>query len=196
MRLEVAADTGLRFHDVPRGLAPAVDMLRNLSKTVGIEYGDRLVVWHEIPDRLAEPRFPTLSYGPTLTLVYNGEEDRDEATNALTQFVSALVFAYEQAIELVPSYNLTASGEVDAFHPPVHRSLSAAPFRMLERAPRAVVVDPDAQLAVALYRQGVNNERLPRLLRVLERTRCRLRRRQRDGRLLRQRRSAACRGRS
>jgi hypothetical protein len=155
VRLDVAVQTNLRFHTEPPGFAPPAERLGRPT-TVGIEFDGRLFVWHDIPSTPAEPPFPEFSYAPVITVVYASEVDRDSAANDLAAFVSALVFRYELPIELVTSYYLGGSGESDSFHPAMQRVLAHGTTATVVSAPKRVGVNPEAKLALAVYRQGVN----------------------------------------
>jgi hypothetical protein len=158
MRIEAPVTTGLRFHNDPPGFAPPVSSTTNRPTTVGIEFRGRLIVWHEIPSSPGRPPFPAFGYDPTLTAVYHGAEDRDEAANDLGRFISALVFHYGYVIDPVSPFLLSGTSESDPFHPPGRRELRGYAGTAVESAPLRVEVDDDDRLglALALYREGAN----------------------------------------
>lgn len=156
MRLELPVQTGLRLHADPPGYAPPASQLANRARTVGIEFADRLLVWHEIPSTPAKPPFPEFSYNPTITVVFDGEDDRNSAANDLLRFVSALVFHYELFIHPVLPFFLSGSGDMNPFHRPMRTDLRSFVNTWDESAPARIEADAEAGLALAVYREGVN----------------------------------------
>jgi hypothetical protein len=157
VRLEAPLRTGLRFHDHPLGFAPPAQQLTE-AKTVGIEFRNRLFVWHEIAPSPAQPPFPEFVYGPTVTVVYDDEGERDAAANDLGRFLSALVFHTELVIDSVSPFFLGGSGETDPYWPPTARELRTFAGTAIQRAPQRIEVeDADrVRLALAVYREGVS----------------------------------------
>src|SRR2546425_6486243 len=111
-RVEVALRSPISFR---RSLPEPHELLVVPPETVGIEFEERLFVWHAFPPSEG-PYLGKEDFGPSVTVVVVNHDDAGLASDDLERFVSALAFWLHQPAEGV-SYG--ASGETDPFHPAI-----------------------------------------------------------------------------
>jgi hypothetical protein len=152
-RLEAAVRSPIAFR---RELRDGRHAFQDKPETVGIEFDDRLFVWHAFPDQEPDPIFGPRELGPSVTTVLAAGEEYAVVATELERFLSALAYHYEQPAEVV-AYG--SSGEQDAYHPSITRAprthagwMMAEPYEVirLTREPPAVLP------ALAYFREGLN----------------------------------------
>lgn len=129
--------------------------LRRPPDTVGIEFEGRLFVWHAFAPDVDPITQRQIEYGPSISVVVEGDEDERQAAESLQRFLSALAFYYNQPAEAI-SYG--GSGESDPYWPAVLRArathlgwMMTEPYDVMSLRP-----EPLLRVAVAYYREGLS----------------------------------------
>ncbi len=145
-RLEVAVRSPIRFGSTHELSAPA--------ETVGIEFENRLFVWHALEPR-DDPAFGYEEFDPTVTVTVQGTDDERNAADTMQRFLSVIAFWLGQPAEAL---NGGMSGEPDSFHPAITRARRTYSGLYRVAAPRAIELRPErnVRLAVSYYREALN----------------------------------------
>lgn len=140
-----------------RGYPPPIEELRKPPETVGIEFEERLIVWHYFQPR-DDPDFGYEEFGPSATVVYaaDSEEERLAAADSLQRFLSALAFHFEQPVDTVGLFS--GSSTTDPYGPAIVRHRKQFMWWSLHDPPAKLEVRPERSLRVGLayFREGVN----------------------------------------
>jgi len=132
----------------------AEDLLRP-PDTVGIEFEGRLFVWHAFEPDVDPITKRPIEYGPSVTVVVDGDEDERQAADSLQRFLSTLAYYYDQPAEAI-SYG--GSSESDPYWPAVLRAPRTHLGWMITEPYDGIGLRPEPLLrvAVAYYREGLS----------------------------------------